>query len=477
MKTDGAPVCWGLDEFGQASVPDGLGTVGSISAGYGHTCAVKTDGTPVCWGLNDDGQSSVPEPPGTVGPLLPFMTSPPSVSGNPRTGQVLTADPGEWSQPVTSIEVEWLRCTNKELSSCVRIESADADDLDVTYTLVDADDAMRIRARVTPYNTAGPGQWSVSAPTVRIDKPTLLTRPAVSGALRTGETLSTDNGEWTGDPASYTIEWLRCSTLYLNGCTKITTGDATDNDTTYTLINADDAKRIRSRVTARNLAGAGPATTSKPTALVDKPTLLTRPAMTGALRTGQSADHRSRGVDGRARPPTRSNGCAAAPCTSTAARRSPPPTRPTTTPPTRSTDADDAKRIRSRVTARNLAGAGPATTSKPTALVDKPTLLTRPALTGAPIAGQPLSTDHGDWTGDPTAYTIEWLRCSTFYLNSCTKITTADATDNDLTYTPTGADEGLRIRSRVQAHNPSGASTKETSLYTKKIAPPPATLD
>ena len=34
--------------------------LGSIAAGYGHSCAVRTGGTLACWGRNGDGQSTPP---------------------------------------------------------------------------------------------------------------------------------------------------------------------------------------------------------------------------------------------------------------------------------------------------------------------------------------------------------------------------------------------------------------------------------
>jgi alpha-tubulin suppressor-like RCC1 family protein len=75
--TSGTAYCWGLNAEGQLgdgsvtssrvpvpvcaiddSVPcaDQLDTVASISAGWGHTCALQSGGTPSCWGSADFGQ-------------------------------------------------------------------------------------------------------------------------------------------------------------------------------------------------------------------------------------------------------------------------------------------------------------------------------------------------------------------------------------------------------------------------------------
>ncbi len=57
-KADGYPVCWGVDDVGQATADDGA--VVSISAGYDHACALQADGYVNCWGNTDQGATVVP---------------------------------------------------------------------------------------------------------------------------------------------------------------------------------------------------------------------------------------------------------------------------------------------------------------------------------------------------------------------------------------------------------------------------------
>ena len=52
-------VCWGANDFGQASPPRGV-QFNSISAGTRHTCGVTVQGPVRCWGANDAGQSTPP---------------------------------------------------------------------------------------------------------------------------------------------------------------------------------------------------------------------------------------------------------------------------------------------------------------------------------------------------------------------------------------------------------------------------------
>ena len=44
IKTDGTPVCWGYNGYGQTTIPADLGSVTQITAGAYHTCALRTDG-------------------------------------------------------------------------------------------------------------------------------------------------------------------------------------------------------------------------------------------------------------------------------------------------------------------------------------------------------------------------------------------------------------------------------------------------
>ena len=53
-------LCWGDDEFGQATPPQGI-VFSSLSAGWENTCGLTETGTVECWGNNESGQSSPPD--------------------------------------------------------------------------------------------------------------------------------------------------------------------------------------------------------------------------------------------------------------------------------------------------------------------------------------------------------------------------------------------------------------------------------
>ena len=59
LREDGAAVCWGANDEGQASPPRDVRFT-AISAGYGLTCGLREDGSAVCWGNNERGRASPP---------------------------------------------------------------------------------------------------------------------------------------------------------------------------------------------------------------------------------------------------------------------------------------------------------------------------------------------------------------------------------------------------------------------------------
>ena len=75
VRTDGAVACWGWDEHGQATPPEG--EFASVSGGFIHTCGVRTSGDVACWGSN----TSLSGLGGTLGQATPPEGEFASVSG------------------------------------------------------------------------------------------------------------------------------------------------------------------------------------------------------------------------------------------------------------------------------------------------------------------------------------------------------------------------------------------------------------
>lgn len=81
----------------------------------------------------------------------PRNTIAPSISGTPREGETLSANPGTWSgdQPI-SFGYQWLRC-DANGGNCTAIGGATGR----SYTLTAADVGRSIRVRVTARNSGG----------------------------------------------------------------------------------------------------------------------------------------------------------------------------------------------------------------------------------------------------------------------------------------------------------------------------------
>ena len=123
--------------------------------------------------------------------------------------------------------------------------------------------------------------------TVTATLPVNTTPPAVTGGTVVGQTLSADNGAWTGSPTSFAYEWRRCDTAGSN-CTAIAGATAA----TYVLAAADTGHTLRVAVTATNASGSA-AASSDPTAVVTAtapppPANTALPAITGTAESGQT---------------------------------------------------------------------------------------------------------------------------------------------------------------------------------------------
>ena len=75
LRADGGVACWGYNEYGQSTVPDGVGSLVAISAGEFHTCGLQVTGGAACWGAGtphdpsefNAGQATIPE---GIGPFV-----------------------------------------------------------------------------------------------------------------------------------------------------------------------------------------------------------------------------------------------------------------------------------------------------------------------------------------------------------------------------------------------------------------------
>jgi hypothetical protein len=125
--------------------------------------------------------------------------------------------------------------------------------------------------------------------------------------------------------------------------------------------------------------------------------------------------------------------------------------------------------LRVRVTASNSGGSAVAA-SAPTAVVTAPavpnsTLL--PTISGSPVVATTLTASTGTWSGSPTAYAYQWIRCNASG-GTCSAISAATAS----TYTVATADASSTLRLNVMATNSAGTATA-TSAATSVVQAAP----
>ena len=117
-----------------------------------------------------------------------------------------------------------------------------------------------------------------------------------------GQTLTLNQGTWTGTPTpALTAQWKDCDSAG-NNCTVITGATGT----TYVVASADVGSTIEATVTATNTAGTTTATTT-PTAVVpaasSPPAHQTPPSISGTATVGQTSP--STPAPGPGHPPQR----------------------------------------------------------------------------------------------------------------------------------------------------------------------------
>lgn len=206
----------------------------------------------------------------------PASTSLPTISGTAQVGQTLTATNGAWSNAPASFAYQWLRC-NGGGNSCASV----ANGTQQTYTLVGADAGRTMRVRVTATNADGSSsaqsaQTALVAAASSSAAPKSTAPPTISGTAKVGQTLTANEGSWSGNPAGYAFQWQRCD-ADVTVCSNVV--GATSR--TYLVRIADLGYRVRVRVTARNDKGSATANSAL-TAIVAPAAAITnkRPTLT-----------------------------------------------------------------------------------------------------------------------------------------------------------------------------------------------------
>ncbi len=321
-----------------------------------------------------------------------------------------------------------------------------------------------LRVHVTATNLAGKGE-AESEPTETVGgvAPSNTLAPSVLGLDITGQTLTANEGVWTGtEPITYAFQWQRCSKAGTE-CTNI----AEQTGTTYVLQNEDAAHTIRVLVTAKNVAGSTEkesATTLEVVGVGPKNT--EAPSISGTATAGQlltAGSGKWSGTEPIAYEYEwlRCN-TGGGECTQAAA--------PSLLPIYMVAAADVGHTLRVKVLAKNIAGSGSAE-SEPTTTVGGvlPSNVIAPTVLGLDITGQTLTASEGTWAGtEPITYAFQWQQCSKAG-TECGNISGATKSS----YVIQNGDATHTLRVVVTAKNVAGAVEKEsaTTLEVSGVGP------
>jgi hypothetical protein len=399
-------------------------------------------------------------------PQAPTNLVLPTITGTARPGQSLSLDsPGSWSHDGNPTTYQWQQC-NSAGSGCTDI----AGQTSTGYFVSTNDVGKRIRLGVIAENAQGKSAMAYTVPSAMVTEvpqpPANAALPAITGTTVVGQKLDASTGAWTNAPTSYAYEWYRCHAQQTWDCTPVG-----DTDASYALAAADLGKRMQVTVSATNDAGTGGPAYSELTAVVTDvgqptpPANTGLPAVTGDPQVGKVLSSTDGAWSGSptsfARQWLRCAGdgtnCAEIPgATGTQLTLA---------------QADAASTIRLRVTASNAAGASAPATSAPTAVVTGgggnaavPEITTPPQVTGTAQVGATLTGTDGTWTGAPTSFARQWLRCAADG-SACVEIPGATGPQLALT----AADTGATLRLRVIATNGAGASAPAASTPTAVV--------
>ena len=183
---------------------------------------------------------------------VPAQTSSPTLQGHssqPFVGDKLTTSNGSWSGSPTKYTYQWERCDAAgDRVNCALIPGATSQ----SYTVSSADENHTLKADVFATNKDGTGKADTKGSGVVSPRgaPKNTSRPTITGTPVVGQTLSANNGTWTG-VGTFSYQWQLCDANG-NNCTDIV--GATGS--TYGVRATDTGHEILVRVKASNRFGS-----------------------------------------------------------------------------------------------------------------------------------------------------------------------------------------------------------------------------
>lgn len=106
-----------------------------------------------------------------------------------------------------------------------------------------------------------------------------------------------------------------------------------------------------------------------------------------------------------------------------------------------------------------------------------PTSTAEPVVSGSPALGSTLTATEGTWTGSPTSFTFQWVRCGTSGGSEDGSDCAVIGGATTAAYIVASGDVGSRLRVRVTASNADGATTVASNATTLIGAAPARVSD
>ncbi len=215
----------------------------------------------------------------------PLNSSLPTIGGTAQNGHSLTASNGSWSgtAPI-AYTYQWQRC-NSSGSSCNSIGGATHQN----YVASSGDVGRTIRVEVTATNADGKAQ-ALSAATAAVmsagSAPGLTKQPNPAGTAQEGNTVTVDNGNWSGlQPITFTYQWQSCTTAGAV-CTNL----AGKTSSSLLIGSSQVGTLLRATVVATNSIGKTSAFSNQTAVVLAKataPVNVNRPEISGSATVGQ----------------------------------------------------------------------------------------------------------------------------------------------------------------------------------------------
>ncbi len=400
------------------------------------------------YGVVEEPAAPLPEEP-------PVSVVAPSIAGSAYDGQELSQNTeGSWlSREPTSFSDQWERC-NEAGASCTDISGATG----TTYALGEADVGSTLRLAVTATNPYGSTTVASEATAIVAFGPPVGQAPVVDyESFYVGETLTAGNVAARGaGPIGESYKWERCNSSG-GGCVEIS--GATSSS--YVSSSSDIGHEIRVTVVYSNSYGTDTKVSSPTWWTVQNhaPFNLTSPYMTASdigFGVGDTVTvHPGKWLGNQPISYTYQWESCGVGCEAISGA-----TGSTYTLTT------GGKSIRVKVKATNSVGS--ATEYARAQYVypedSAPGSVVAPTISGIAKDGETLTVNHGEWHGEPTSYSYQWLSCRVDH-TECAEVMGATAE----TFEPTAELDGLQLTVEVTATNAHGSTTARAEERTSAV--------